>query len=346
MKRTFKRAIICAAIASTLVSSAAFADGSVQLYGLIDMSVDNFKAPGTKNAWAEQSGDMSTSYWGIKGTEDLGGGLQAIFALEGFFLANNGASGRFTGDTFFSRNSYVGVQSASWGAVTVGRLTTEMFLSTIIFNPFVDSFTFSPIVLHTFIGVNGQGVIGDSGWNNAVQYTSPSFGGFSADAMYSFGNSTDFGSHKWGAGASYFHGPFAATVVYQDAKYNNVADDLVTEIPGYTGQNAVQAGVSYDFSVVKLYGQYMYVNNSITTGNLKVNTGSGGFSIPLGDGAILADYAYSRSSGAAAQSRSTFAVGYDYHLSKRTDLYAAYLYDRVTDLSLGQTYGVGIRSMF
>lgn len=343
MNRTFKRALIAAACACTFVSTAAHADGDVQLYGLVDMFVGSQKAPGADRAWVEESGAMSTSYWGMKGTEDLGGGLQAVFALEGFFLANTGAAGRFQGDTFFARNSYVGIVSPSWGTVTVGRLTTEAFLSTIIFNPFVDSFTFSPIVLHTFIGVNGQGLVGDSGWNNAVQYQTPAFGGFSANAMFSFGNSTDFGSHKWSAGASYYQGPFGATVVYQDAKYNNVADDLT---PGMTGQNAVQAGVSYDFGVVKLYGQYMFVNNSINTGDLKVNTGSGGFSIPLGGGAILADYAYSKSNGAATQSRSTFAVGYDYHLSKQTDVYAAYLYDKVTDQSIGQTYGVGIRTMF
>nr|WP_240647957.1 porin [Pararobbsia silviterrae] len=338
----FKRALIAAACLSTVLSSAARAD-DVELYGLVDMFTGSQTAPGGNRAWVSESGAMSTSYWGMKGSEDLGGGLQAVFALEGFFLANTGAAGRFTGDDFFARNSYVGVVSPTWGTVTVGRLTTEAFLSTIIFNPFVDSFTFSPIVLHTFIGVNGQGLIGDSGWNNAVQYQSTSFGGFSANAMFSFGDSTDFSQHKWSAGASYYHGPLGATVVYQDVKYNNVADDLT---PGMTGQNAVQAGVSYDFGVVKLYGQYMFVNNSINTGNLKVNTGSGGFSVPLGGGAILADYAYSKSNGAATQSRSTFAVGYDYHLSKRTDVYAAYLYDKVTDESTGQTYGVGIRSMF
>ncbi|WP_372439402.1 porin, partial [Pandoraea sputorum] len=71
-------------------------------------------------------------------------GLKAIFTLEDFFLPQNGRYGRFTGDSFFSRNAYVGLQSNTLGTITMGRLTTSYFVSTILFNPFVDSYTFSP----------------------------------------------------------------------------------------------------------------------------------------------------------------------------------------------------------
>ncbi|MFP3548098.1 porin, partial [Rhizobium sp. SIMBA_035] len=86
-------------------------------------------------AWNVSGGGMSTSYWGLHGAEDLGNGYKAIFTLESFFRAQNGQFGRFQGDTFFARNAYVGV-SSPYGTVTAGRLTTHLFLSTILFNPF------------------------------------------------------------------------------------------------------------------------------------------------------------------------------------------------------------------
>ncbi len=77
--------------------------------------------------------------------------LQAIFTLESFFRAQNGQYGRFRGDTFFARNAYVGIQGPI-GTFTAGRLTTQLFVSTILFNPFVDSYIFSLIVYHVFLG--------------------------------------------------------------------------------------------------------------------------------------------------------------------------------------------------
>ena len=175
-------------------ASSAFAQSSVQLYGQVDEWVGAQKFPDGKIAAEVSGGGMSTSYWGMKGAEDLGDGYKAIFAIEGFFLAQNGQYGRFTGDTMFSRNAYVGIESP-YGTVTAGRLTTPLFVSTILFNPFVDSYEFSPMVWHTYLGLGtfptystDQGVTGDSGWSNAVSYSSPNFNGLSGKAMYALGN--------------------------------------------------------------------------------------------------------------------------------------------------------------
>ena len=170
--KTTLKATACAALLAS--ASSAFAQSSVQLYGQVDEWVGSQKFPGGKTAVVVSGGGMSTSYWGLKGSEDLGNGYKAIFALEGFFLAQNGQYGRFTGDTMFSRNAYVGIESP-YGTVTAGRLTTPLFVSTILFNPFVDSYVFSPMVYHTYLGLGtfptystDQGVTGDSGWSNAV----------------------------------------------------------------------------------------------------------------------------------------------------------------------------------
>jgi predicted porin len=68
--------------------------------------------------------------------------------------------------------------------------------------------------------------------------------------------------------------------------------------------------------------------------------------VPLGAGKALASYAYTKMVGSIDATRNSWSVGYDYSLSKRTDVYAAYLNDRVTALSSGNTFGVGVRTYF
>src|SRR6202012_1329511 len=211
LKTTLKATACVAVLAGT---SSAFAQSSVQLYGQVDEWVGSQKFPGGKTSVVVSGGGMSTSYLGFKGTEDLGNGYKAIFTLEGFFRAQTGSYGRFDGDTTFSRNAYVGIE-APWGTVTAGRLTTPLFVSTILFNPFIDSYVFSPMVYHTYLGLGtfptyttDQGVVGDSGWNNAIQYSSPSFNGLSGSAMYAFGNTAGQNSaKKYSVQFLYFNGP-------------------------------------------------------------------------------------------------------------------------------------------
>ncbi|MDE1181537.1 porin [Paraburkholderia sp.] len=353
LKTTLKASVIAGLMAG---ASAAFAQSSVQLYGQVDEWIGAQKLPGGHTATVVSGGGMSTSYWGLKGSEDLGGGYKAIFALEGFFLAQNGQYGRFTGDTMFSRNAYVGMESP-YGTVTAGRLTTELFVSTILFNPFSDSYEFSPMIWQTYLGFGtfpsystDQGVTGDSGWSNAIQYSSPNFNGLSASGMYALGNTTQNGAKKWSGQVLYFHGPFAATAVYQYVNFNNTPSDLsslaLSGMPGLKSQSVAQVGVSYDLKYVKMFAQYMYTYNNQDITSWHVNTGQGGVTVPVGPGSVMASYAYSRDGGGYNQTRSTAAVGYDYPLSKRTDVYAAYMYDHISNQSSGNTYGVGLRAKF
>ena len=129
-------ALLCAA-AALAAPLAAKAQSNVSLYGLIDVSAGQFQTAGTAKLKKVDSGNMTTSFIGFQGKEDLGDGLSAIWKLEGFVRVDSGASGRFAGDTFFSRNAYVGLQG-KLGTVTVGRNTTPLFVSTLIFNALGD----------------------------------------------------------------------------------------------------------------------------------------------------------------------------------------------------------------
>ncbi|WP_179405548.1 porin [Burkholderia guangdongensis] len=344
---------LIAAAAGFAAAVPAHAQSSVSLYGQVDEWVGAQKYPGSERAWGVKGGGMSTSFWGLKGAEDLGNDFKAIFAMETFFRAENGHSGRFDGDTFFARNAYVGI-SSPYGTVKLGRQTTQLFVSTILFNPFVDSYQFSPMIWHVYLGLGtfptyptDMGVVGDSGWNNALSYTSPSFGGANFAAMYAFGNQAGSnGSKKWSAQANFANGPFAATAVYQYVNFNGSPGDLSGLVAGMRSQSVGQVGLSYDLKYVKFFGQYMYTKNDQDTGSWHVNTAQGGVSVPIGVGSALASYAYSRDSGGLEQRRRTWALGYDYPLSKRTDVYAAYMNDHISNLSNGDTFGVGLRAKF
>jgi predicted porin len=335
----------------TAGSASAFAQSSVTLYGIGDVFLGSVKAPGAHTAIVQQGGGMTTSFWGLSGKEDLGDGYSSFFVLESYFQPNNGTFGRFSGDGFFSRNAYVGLASP-FGSVRAGLLTTPLYIATISFNAFTNSYTFSPWIYHTYKGLGPQGVIGDSVWQNAVAYTSPTWGGLNGTAIYSFGNSSTVpGAHKWGVQLSYSNGPFAASANYQYINYVSTAGDIgtaVAALPGLQKESTTQLDASYDFHVVKVFAGYMNIRDKVTFGTASTNSEQVSFAIPFKTASILAELAYSNSSGSESNNaqRLTWAVGYDYLLSKRTDLYTAFKYDHFAGESTGLTYGVGMRTRF
>lgn len=321
------RATALAAGAMLVLSSAAQAQSTVSLYGLVDLSMGSFQNPGADSSKGVVSGNMSTSYFGLKGTEDLGSGMKANFAIESFMRNDTGAAGRFNGDTFWARSAYVGLSSDSLGALNIGRNTTSLFVNTLIFNAFGDSFGFSPAIRGYF--TSGT-TTGDTGWSDSVKYTSPRFGGLSFTAHVALGEAN--GGKNGGASALYFGGPVALGFAWQNATKGATVDNTKTW----------QLGGSYDFKVAKLFGQYGSVDND-ASGNGYDITGLG-VSAPMGAGSLLAQWG--SVSPDVGSKRTTFSVGYDYFLSKRTDLYAVYMSDKISGLDTGTTYAVGIRHRF
>ncbi|MDQ3060729.1 MAG: porin [Pseudomonadota bacterium] len=311
----------------------AHAQSSVTVYGLIDLSIGSTKPVGGVSQTGIDSGKLTTSYFGFRGTEDLGGGLSAVFKLEGFLRADTGASGRFNGDTQFSRNAVVGLSSKDWGSLMLGRNTTPLFVSTLSFNAFGDSFGYSPSIRHYF--TSGT-VTGDSAWSNSVLYASPDFGGlkFGLIAAAKGGANGNSNGANWGANAGYAAGPLSAALVFQDVKKDGTAavDDTRTW----------QLGGSYDFGVAKTFVQLGEVRNSTTDKTYRL--ADAGARIPVGNGNVLLQYG--RLTPDAGGKTSTVSLGYSYSLSKRTELYAALMHDRKEQLSAGSSYSLGLRHRF
>lgn len=347
MKKTLLASVV-AGLGLGLAGSAMAQGNGVQLYGLVDAFVGQEKTA-AGSAMRVDSGGMTTSFWGVKGTEDLGGGLKAVFNLEAFLTNDNGGAGRFPGDPFFARTANVGL-SGGFGTVTLGRNTTPYFVSTLLGNSFGDSFAFSPEILRTYAG-RGY-VIGDTGWSNSIAY-SGNFAGVGVNAIYTLGDESATISRSgkgFGLSANYFSGPLMISGAYQTKNLSAVSGK----------QDAFRIGAAYNFGPAKVFGSYQTVTDkdgSATAGftNGDHNGYQVGASVPMGGGAVLASYGRTKSSasGATSATRSVWALGYDYNLSKRTDVYAAYYRDSgdsafvpVAWQTSISRFGLGIRHRF
>lgn len=342
-----------AAALGAAVAAPASAQSSITFSGLVDAYAGSMRYAGDADSRAVvNSGGMTTSWFGFKGTEDLGGGLKANFLLTSFIQTDTGAQGRFPGDTLFSRDAAVGL-SGSFGALSFGRELAPHFLPTILFNPFGDSYTFSPLILHADVPLfNASGwsnsVAGDTGWSNSIRYTTPDFGGLKANLHYQLGEAAgNTGLNNIGANALYFAGPLALTAFYHQVEVNNPTHTLGTPVAfAASRQKAWMIGGSYDLKLAKLFATYGQTSHNI---DVEDQTLSLGASVPAGPGRVQAAWAQTQREGSAfgaEQKRTTTTVGYNYDLSKRTDLYAVYMNDRITNQDNGNSFGVGVRHRF
>lgn len=367
--------------AAALLAVAGVAHADVKLYGMLDMSVGSFEGahdktlPSTR-VTAVESGKMMTSYFGLSGDEDLGGGLKAGFALESFLGADTGKVVPNNAGQFWGRTSNVFL-SGNFGTVTIGQSDNPLFTSGYTYNPFGSSMAFSPTMRHLnyinnavaglpagFSVTPGAGF--DTGWINSVAYQSPTFSGFSFVGQYAAKETTSAISdakNSYALSGTYAAGPLAATLTYEKGGFTPAGNASGNAPVSYNANDKVtDFGVSYDFGVLKAFGQATYIKKTCDA------SGSGstptscpavdakdkiyqlGVSVPVTDkGAVLASFGNLKHTEAGVDGsvkNDVFSLGYDYNLSKRTDVYAVFSNERQTSLSSGQTYAVGIRHNF
>src|SRR5471032_484786 len=175
---TKPRAARLAMLAAMLLvaGAAAHAQSSVTLYGILDAGVQYLtNADGQHGAVRLQNYGVLPSQIGVTGTEDLGGGLQAIFKLEQGFNLNDGTP-TVPGIAFF-RGAYVGL-AGNFGTATIGRQFSVLFDKTVFFDPLF------------YASYSGQAVlipVASNFIDNAVKYKSREFGGFNFEALAATG---------------------------------------------------------------------------------------------------------------------------------------------------------------
>lgn len=240
------------AIAALAVTSGAFAQSSVTMYGVVDASIENVK--GDKGVTRVSSDNFLSSRLGFKGSEDLGGGLRANFNLETNVKTDTGAQGNTA--RFFDRAAWVGLQGG-FGELRLGRIDSSIGAlagdTKILGAQAYDDFK----IAKTRAGDSYRRL------DNAITYVLPTFlPGLSAQLQYStaVGTSAVTGTElsgvdagkAYGLNVKYLAGPFSAGLGYLSSK------DETGLITGNTGNkaNATLVYAAYDFGVVKLTGYF------------------------------------------------------------------------------------------
>ncbi|WEY37434.1 porin [Paraburkholderia sp. SUR17] len=335
-----KKTIIGAALAAAALP--AFAQNTVTLYGLIDEGFDFTNNVNGSKVYELQSGYAQGSRWGLKGTEDLGGGLKAVFQLENGFNVNNGKLGQ--GGLMFGRQAYVGLVSDQYGSVTFGRQYDSLvdFLAQTTANGNWGGYLFS----HPYDNDNTDNSFRV---NNTVKYTSPTFAGFQFGGTYSFSNDTNFANNRqYSVGMQYATGGLLLAAAYLQA--NNPSASAGGAINNGGDENFVAsrlrvfgAGINYTFGSATLGFAYTntLVQQPLSSGYVGAITPTGGAtlsSLRFNNFEVNAKYqvtpaffvgaayTYTRTSFNATSGQlhpQYHSVGLmaDYNLSKRTDVY-------------------------
>ncbi|SAK73108.1 outer membrane protein (porin) [Caballeronia pedi] len=332
-------------VAFALTSLGAHAQSAVTLYGIVDLGIDyannvsdasnGVAVPGSGGKLFQmQSGVPLGSRWGLLGSEDLGGGLQAVFRLESGFDAANGALG---GGLAFSRNAYVGLSSKQFGTVTFGRQWDSN----------VDQ-----LEVFTLNGQYGGWYFAhpndmdnlDNGFSvpNAIKYVSPSFGGVTVEGHYSPGGlAGQFSTNStYSAAVAYAGAPFSAAIGYLRV------NDPSTAVAGYASGGGFANAVYGEALVAARSQSVLAVGASYTLGAFKASAAfsntefrpkSGGANLTFQNYELSGSYHMTPAFVVAGGF--TYTVGHDdaagtspkyeqlnliaqYALSKRTSVYA------------------------
>ncbi len=320
MKKTF----IALAVLSS-VATFAQAQSSVTLYGRVDAGLASVKTLGVTQTKIDNGGavGLTTSRWGMRGTEDLGGGLKASFKLESRFNVDDGTFNSST--RLFHGESFVAL-NGGFGTVKVGRLFTAFDdLRAIAVSRSLWDSAFTPTG-------DAYSVGGDyaARSDNAIRYDSNSFSGFSGAVMYGLGENktaTLSASNQLSLHVKYANGPILVGYGYQ--KETNVGGKS-------TKYNAISG--AYDFGVASISAGFN-TRNGDDLGTGKDNEYTLGVNVPMGAINLSAGYANAKTKVANATSKgSGFGIGATYSLSKRTTLYTGYKTTNVEN-------NVGVRTL-
>ncbi|MEM5428026.1 porin [Cupriavidus oxalaticus] len=256
---------IYAAMLLSAAAPLAAAQSSVTLYGVADIGLEylsHANAAGDK-LFRMTSGNVSGSRWGLRGVEDLGSGMKAVYALESGFDLDNGVSSQ--GGRLFGRQAFVGLDH-KWGRLTLGRQQNALFDLLINYEPMVLAARYSSLAIDPVL--TGR-------YDNTAKYTGK-FGPVTATALYSFargtsitsGGTTTLGTEvpgdvksdrAFGGGLEYAGGNFGATVIYDQQQGTR----------GITGQNSGQtdrriaAAANFSFGSSTVLAGYRWFNGDI-----------------------------------------------------------------------------------
>jgi GBP family porin len=339
---------VIGAAALAAFSTVAHAQSSVTLYGFIDTGIAYVNNEAGHSNWALASSTTTNQFWGLKGTEDLGGSLHAVFNLQEGFNTNNGKTAY--ANTMFGRQAYVGLQDDKYGTVTLGRQYDSAvdYLGPIALSNYGDG---NNLAAHPYDNDN----LDDSFYiNNSVKYTSATYNGLQFGGLYGFSNQAGgFADNRvYSFGVSYSNGPVNLAAAYMEI--NNGAGGPLQTAPAATGgalssndmpnfpaqrQRVMGAGGNYTFGKAQIGLIWTHTMFNNATGPMVAATPASFSTLVFDNYEVNAHYAltsafslsgaytftdgrYGSAGGSADPKWHQVTVMADYFFSKRTDVYA------------------------
>ncbi|WP_028222381.1 porin [Paraburkholderia oxyphila] len=299
--------------AALCASAGAYAQSSIWLSGYVDLNIEHLISSGSGgNVWRMSSGGLNNSRFNLSGVEDLGGGNKAVFTIEPMFSANTGVqSAQF-------RQSFVGLKG-NWGEITFGRQFTPSYWIAGYADPSWAA-DFSMVDNMEFFYASYR-------VDNAMQYKTPTFYGFTGRIMYTTGVGDGTRAGRFlSTGADYRNGPvFLGAVselqytrdIFNASEIHSSRDNYFSAVYRFGGFEPTLIYHSYN-------GYYAYPPY--------VAFSSQGWDVQLGarwniDGRnrLYASVVHRHDDNNVQVGTATGAVvGYLYGVSKRTDLYATF----------------------
>lgn len=374
-----QKKIIALAIAAAF-SAPAFADTSnVTVYGVADVSYD-LTSTGSNTAgtagFSNNKVSSNTSRLGLKGSEDLGGGLSAIWQIEQLItIDGRNGDGTAAANSFATRNTFAGLSSGSMGTVLLGRHDTPYKIATRGFDVFGDSIAdnraimgggsstvLAPAAGAPAVNLNGAGASFDGRQTDVLAYISPAMSGLTVAAAYVAGAegqtaATQTKGAAWSLAGLYGNGPLNINGAYEVHDVGSATGTVgaagVLTILGKTKatEKAWKLGASYAMDAFTVNGVYEKTSDDFGAAGANV-LGHKAFYLSgkysFGSDAVKLAYGNAGDNAAVNTGARQWALGYDHKLSKRTTVYALYTQlrnDSAASYALGSN-GIGNGSVY
>jgi predicted porin len=300
------------------MAASAHAQSSLTLYGRFDDGIEYINglvngAGGHTHRIRFESGDWGGSLFGLKGSEDIGGGVKVLFHLETIPNTATGAVG--VPGAFWSHFSTVGFSHEAYGTVTFGRMLTTINNSW-DFDPFGQS------AWSSFSLVRGRNV---PVANNSIEYDSPRWFGFDASGQYSLSNATNWnGNGSTGQGRAdalqltYTGALFQVRGIYDEIRdpANGKLDDVFQYSRGYFGGLNVFLG---SFKLSAVYQTFHADSAPVANRGITIlRQAWGGVTWQVTPAASVSAAAYHVNANNGGGNATIYTLGGAYNLSKRT----------------------------
>lgn len=315
--------LIAAAIAATVAAPSAFAGDNVTVYGKVRQEVRSFDNGVTDEIQITNH----ASRLGFKGSEDLGGGLKAIWKMEfgvGISGGNDGNGNEFSGEGVSGRNAFVGL-AGDFGTLVVGRHDTPMKMSTGKLDYFVDT--------SGDYNSGYAGAFADRRANGTVAYITPTFNGIHAAIALVPGenDAADGIADAYSAALIYSQGGIHASVAIENG------DEDIDALGGVGDLDQWRVGLGYDAGDWKVAAVFenQEVDNAFDTDTFMIN-GQYNF----GNNAVRVKYFDTE------DTNDGFAIALDHNFSKRTQAYLMYV---ASDADSGEdtdVFALGLNTKF